>query len=566
MFNARLPFTPSTSPPSSPAPCIDSSPPDSPSLDPMILDQTTNDPHRTPHSSQTGPPPQVVDPYAASVKANWTPPLYELRLSGEPKSSKRARVEHPGPTASSPFGTSPASIKKMKYDRRINTGSVNQYHREPKKSNLPASNDDVFGTRNAIQKRSHEEQEAIIWDDACISVFNGNGSIDLSNNNLTHIPSRFIEDLEKMYIPPESLEQFKLTSHSTAFQSLSPRPFARHHTAPADIEDIQSFLSSPNMTSRLVRANGERTRTVADVSLGLPKGEIALYLTANQISKLPIELFVLQKLTILSIRNNCLTYIPPEIVHLTNLHTLNLAFNRLRYLPAEMLEMSLTNLLLHPNPFLEPTALDNHPGASHDGRLVSRVTHVLPRTIPLVELTLRRLLSPAGEREDSIVFTYYETPLREYPAQPSDPPLIPGKRRFRQGLPIHIRSILNICAPGSVYSESEDAVNVIASQEEPITGVGCCAYERYRGKSLYEKPIHNIFVHHAEERFTWETKVANVAVGGIVPMRWRGCSWGCLDFLREKDSRGGSNDVEMTSCEDAVQTVNFVGGELGFDE
>jgi hypothetical protein len=51
---------------------------------------------------------------------------------------------------------------------------------------------------------------------------------------------------------------------------------------------------------------------------------------------------------------NHLTYIPPEITSLRNLRDLNIAGNRLEYLPAEMLNMSLTQLQVFPNPFMEP--------------------------------------------------------------------------------------------------------------------------------------------------------------------------------------------------------------------
>jgi hypothetical protein len=40
-----------------------------------------------------------------------------------------------------------------------------------------------------------------------------------------------------------------------------------------------------------------------------------------------------------------------------------------------------------------------------------------------------------------------------------------------------------------------------------------------------------VFVHHAEEAYTWEDHIAGVNVGGSVPLRWRGCQKGCLDFL-----------------------------------
>lgn len=47
-----------------------------------------------------------------------------------------------------------------------------------------------------------------------------------------------------------------------------------------------------------------------------------------------------------------------------------------------------------------------------------------------------------------------------------------------------------------------------------------------------------MFVDHAEERFEWVKDVAEVVVsdlpGGVVPIQWRGCSSGCLDFLEKE--------------------------------
>jgi Leucine-rich repeat (LRR) protein len=87
------------------------------------------------------------------------------------------------------------------------------------------------------------------------------------HSGLTHISRKFIEDLENIYIPPGSLDHFRPPEEST----------------------------SPGNTSRPF------FRTISDMSLGFLKGDIALYLSDNEITKLPKELFNLQKLAILSI-------------------------------------------------------------------------------------------------------------------------------------------------------------------------------------------------------------------------------------------------------------------------
>jgi hypothetical protein len=45
-----------------------------------------------------------------------------------------------------------------------------------------------------------------------------------------------------------------------------------------------------------------------------------------------------------------------------------------------------------------------------------------------------------------------------------------------------------------------------------------------------------LFVEHAEERFEWVTSLAGCQLGGAVPVLWRGCSAGCLDFLEAEDA------------------------------
>lgn len=158
-------YSPSSSPPSS---CIDSSPPQSPPLNPIV----TRDDHIAPDAP-------LVDPFAASVKTLWPLPQYERRSPGDPKKSKRVRIREVAQISPS---TSPRSFKKMKYRYRVD--------------NDLASSDQIFdlGYLNLHVRRrsdslsvsdamnsepSREEQEFSTWEDACTTVFNGIGNIDL---------------------------------------------------------------------------------------------------------------------------------------------------------------------------------------------------------------------------------------------------------------------------------------------------------------------------------------------------------------------------------------------------
>lgn len=64
---------------------------------------------------------------------------------------------------------------------------------------------------------------------------------------------------------------------------------------------------------------------------------------------------------------------------------------------------------------------------------------------------------------------------------------------------------------------------------------------------------------HVEQRLTWERKIAGLNVGGAVPVRWRGCQRGCLDFLSpnyETKFFGGHDDaVDVDMAE--FQIVRF---------
>lgn len=480
------------------------------------------------------PSSHVVDPFAASVVSGWIPPEYERRSPGNLKTGKRALAE----PSLDQFGAPLGSAKKMRFNYRENPAF---------ESIFAVGIGDDFSNSDTVCRPSREEE---VWEGASTRVFDGNGNIDLSNHNLTYISRKFVEDLENMYIPPDSLNNFRSLELSTGIAS---RPFARSLTAPADVEESGSYHFASD-ARRMARERAGRVRTIADISLGLPKGQIALYLMANEITKLPKELFNLQKLTILSIRHNKLTYLPPEIKYLTNLHTLNVAYNQLRYLPSEMLQMSLSTLIVHPNPFLEPATSALASRVSLPGRSVSQPIHPLPRIIPLVEVCLRKLLSPTlTQHDDTILNMYYELPLQEYEPRVTDPPPLLCKKRVSLALPTHIRKVLDVCAPGSVYDYGDEgAAKGSYGDDEFISGLGYCP-----GKDC------GIFVRHAEERFTWESKIANVEVGSRVPVRWRGCNWGCLDIMDEGElSRAESGECQT---EAAVHVMNL-DLELGFDD
>ena len=123
-------------------------------------------------------------------------------------------------------------------------------------------------------------------------------------------------------------------------------------------------------------------------------------------------------------------------------------------------------------------------------------------------------------------------------------------------------------------------------EEEEITGISSCP-----SPALAHGARGRVFVRHAEERWTWEEVVAGVQVGtegdnggggrggGGVPVRWRGCSRGCLGFLdppppepapvlaqeQEEETANVSNEEEQDTEPELELDLDIggVGGEVG---
>lgn len=261
-----------------------------------------------------------------------------------------------------------------------------------------------------------------------------------------------------------------------------------------------------------------------------------------------------------------------------------------------MLQMSLTQLQVYPNPFIDwpeppppppssgPRLFLRSSTASRTNLLanehpVSEVTYLLPKIIPLVELSFRVLLSqPSKNSGGTLLEKHYDLPLDECPADASELPSISGKRRFIYPIPSHLRTVLELCAPYALYQEEEQCPNDASLL---LTGIGVCPSSHHQN-DIGKKPI---FIRHAEERFSWVHTIGGVRVGGIVPIQWRGCQRGCLDFLEDNNGKTAqdvqpSNDTTpstntevedtLTMDEDAVQVIQFSsisgGAGLSFDD
>jgi hypothetical protein len=273
--------------------------------------------------------------------------------------------------------------------------------------------------------------------------------------------------------------------------------------------------------------------------------------------------------------NNSLDYLPPEVAQLQALKDLDVVNNNLRFLPAEMTTMTLTNLNVHTNPW--------HPDPSHTSAprdatgTVDSATRVHFLVPPLRELVLRYLLTPAANehrllapspptspttmmataraRQPTMLEDRFQLPLQEGTLTPADAELIARLAPAAVSAPRrHAFSRATTSGPGAglfpqissaLPSKSERECSLAGpaatrEQQEQKSCSGRCPSPRHTyatQPAIVSQPWPKLgppFVMPAEERYMWVAELAGVRVGestGGVPILWRGCGRGCLDFL-----------------------------------
>lgn len=258
-----------------------------------------------------------------------------------------------------------------------------------------------------------------------------------------------------------------------------------------DLAASSHKYSSPRTPKRIASSPS----ALCPSPMGVPpsasrSGQFLVHLALNQISVLPLYLFELTNLTVLTLRSNNIEEIPPAIGRLVHLVELNISNNKIQFLPSEIAFLtSLDRLFFAGNPWLAPPSIASSPGsATSTGAPTSpsRTRQLGPLTTPksavpsLTELCLRRLC----------------------PSSPADRPQLTAS---------HLASPFLARSP--YYREKlEDR----ESWQQLALGrcAGC-------GNGFFEP---------AEERTEWTT-LPGAEGGGKVPIKWRGCTGGCLAFL-----------------------------------
>ncbi|KAJ7496108.1 hypothetical protein B0H11DRAFT_884601 [Mycena galericulata] len=436
-----------------------------------------------------------------------SPPSSPTAIDASPPSSPGLdlEVEFAGDITRAPSGASPplhpfaasASLwnppeyeKGGKKPRRRMSPSSPTRTRMKKRRLEPESSTSTLSSSPRVSITLTEaDKEGLLWDTASSRmVDNANGAIYLQDSNLSTIPQQFIRDLNLFCALEVASERLNANQIATVSPPPSARQFNRSLTAPA-------ILGS---------------------GLGVARQEIQLYLAVNQISRLPVQLCYVDKLTVLTLRNNKLETLPPAIWYLTNLKTLNVSGNRLQYLPAEISRMSsLETLLVFPNPFKKweenspPEQQSNHT-KSLQKRIVSQTSLISP-VPPLTELAFRLLFSVESGPPTKTNHAHRQLALY------NGFPLC--------GIPPHLGRVFHVIHPGSVVHD----VSMDSADDQPSLGL-CPSPHHGLSASVFVEPL--------EERYTWESVIAGHDVGEKVPLKWRGCSRGCLAFLDAEVEHG----------------------------
>ncbi|KAH9889032.1 hypothetical protein C8Q73DRAFT_737849 [Cubamyces lactineus] len=527
-------------------------------------------------------PTRVVDLFSGSAKRAWRPPNYE---------KKQGRVTSTGSaissssSASCTYGTN-RGASPTPTSKRV---AITLHDTD---DDFVLSDDEWDKPKPTLSRESKEELELRLWDETIATAIDKqNGIIDLSGTSLnkgpiTHIPPT-IADLESYVVlsptqNPSSAPSSPKTSPTllpaaseTTFSSA--RPFTRATTLPAAAFNEAFFLRSKD-GERLRGTPAARAASLQSVaqpsSTQLRRREIHMFLANNSIPRLPVELFRVSSLTVLSLRSNTLTSVPPQIAQLTSLQELNLAQNKLRWLPAEMLNMRLTKLTVAGNPWIPPPLEDHlthRPSPQQISpqrrRPVSSTT--IHYTIPsLVESCFRILLAPykldsshPSPRPLTVLEAAYALPLTEDLS--IGPSVLATLRACVPAAVAKPATAAQLAGPSKVKRD-EGQRDVHSSHNDDVFGSGQLAAAKSRRArnssppvaaapdgsnddppaiSICPSPSHQgqarvpVFVQHAEERWTWEEVIAGIRVGaeGVgragVPVRWRGCRRGCLAFL-----------------------------------
>lgn len=264
---------------------------------------------------------------------------------------KRGRLTHASNAPSSAFNSSDPAVFSSDDDPAIDNyveGRRKRRYVGTWYSQHPTSSDSTFGevTPNPRPKRTWARQL-----DSGIFL----GSDDAESEIMSECPSMPAHSrLAQLVVRPrQQLNAAELQARKRIQEFVE-----------AGTEDVVLYSAGlTELSNETISPLSHLTRIPIvgrDVAFEQHPTQIRLNLAANSLAKLPGALFDVSTITMLTLRGNNLEELPPAIGELCNLQSLNVSQNRLKYLPMELLELfknsgTSNQLVLHPNPYLEPS-------------------------------------------------------------------------------------------------------------------------------------------------------------------------------------------------------------------
>lgn len=306
----------------------------------------------------------------------------------------------------------------------------------------------------------------------------------VSGSYIGYIPTSIIELNKVVLLSSESLYSSGSGSSSVS-RSLLHRNLARASTTPDVVGKLPAREVWAGRTGSL-----DRLKTTSFTAY-LEKGpEIRLSLGACYLRFLPLELFQLERLTVLILReyfshfnipgtnyfpgSNQLTCIPPQIKNLKNLRELDVSVNKLQYLPAEMLQMQLFALNININLFLRNESPTFAPLETRVG--ISNPELAGDSVVPtLRECCFRVLLRKADGSDHTNLEAIYGS----------------SQEVSVWNLSEAVRQVLNDCLPGSVSVGPRNKRQKMDDGYEGETrlGMGICPSPHHEETSYFVDPI-----------------------------------------------------------------------------
>lgn len=326
---------------------------------------------------------------------------------------------------------------------------------------------------------------------------------------------------------------------------ISASPFSRTQSSPAAAFHLRRSSGRTSSGSFGPTTFASASPTAVPVELHLGNNDI----TVDSISN---SLWTLRNLHVLSLRQNRLESLPEGIGRLGSLHTLNVASNRLRYLPAEILQLeNLAIVNLHPNPWLAPPApsapSSPDPDASPASEASPRRRRLLgPLTThfkqpALKEVALRRLLAPSQPTATDLA----QPLVKEYYTPDSMRQLEVPDHLYAYFLTVFQHTSSTASAPFSRVRQSSTS-STLSNASATVPTIAPFDPLSHVCHSLAHAGEPRVFVEPAVERFEWVSEASlkpasqqsttkRALEARNIPLRWRGCSATCLDWLEEDE-------------------------------